>query len=261
MKESRKFSFGKNWKRYIKSIDKVTVEQAKQSLTSLFNQDNGLIEGKTFLDIGCGSGLFCLAANLLGAKQVIGIDIDIHSIEASQTLANRFNVNGMQFLQGSVLNTEFIKKLNPADIVYAWGSLHHTGNMWVAIENASSLVKHGGLFIIAIYNKHKTSPFWKNVKRIYNDVPSFLKGFLIIIYILVNLPYKLLVLRTGLGDEGNRGMKFYTDAIDWLGGWPYEYASIEELNTFVAKKGFKLSKIIPCHGMTGCNQIVYQRYP
>lgn len=159
VKESRKFSFGKNWQQYIKSVDTETIEQTKKSLLSLLDENTNQIEGKTFLDIGCGSGIFSLSAKLLGAKQVTGIDVDIHSIEASTALTSRYNMDGIQLLHGSVLDKNFIKNIKPADIVYAWGFLHHTGNMWLAIENAVSLVKEQGWFIIASYNKHKTSSF------------------------------------------------------------------------------------------------------
>jgi hypothetical protein len=32
-----------------------------------------------------------------------------------------------------------------------WGVLHHTGNMWQAMENGGRLVERGGLFVIGIY--------------------------------------------------------------------------------------------------------------
>lgn len=50
------------------------------------------LEGKTVVDFGCGSGILAIAALKLGAKKVIGIDIDPQAIEASQANAQRNEV-------------------------------------------------------------------------------------------------------------------------------------------------------------------------
>ena len=54
------------------------MEEAVQSLTSLFGE--GALQGRSFLDIGCGSGLFSIAASRLGAVQVTGMDVDPISV-------------------------------------------------------------------------------------------------------------------------------------------------------------------------------------
>jgi len=70
-------------------------------------------------------------------------------------------------------------------------------------------------------------------------------------------------------------MHVFYDAIDWLGGYPYEFACYEDIKEFVESLGFKLikaptklpcgknkkasflSKIIGTH--TGCNEFVFQK--
>ncbi|WNO60156.1 50S ribosomal protein L11 methyltransferase [Rheinheimera sp. MMS21-TC3] len=49
---------------------------------------------QTVVDFGCGSGILGIAALKLGAKRVIGIDIDPQAIEASTNNAKRNNVAG-----------------------------------------------------------------------------------------------------------------------------------------------------------------------
>ncbi|WP_371187194.1 50S ribosomal protein L11 methyltransferase [Thalassotalea maritima] len=50
------------------------------------------LEGKTVVDFGCGSGILSLAALKLGAKKVIGIDIDPQALQASEENAKRNGV-------------------------------------------------------------------------------------------------------------------------------------------------------------------------
>ena len=50
------------------------------------------LTGKTVVDFGCGSGILSLAALKLGAKEVIGIDIDPQALQASRENAKRNNV-------------------------------------------------------------------------------------------------------------------------------------------------------------------------
>ncbi|MDD1783837.1 50S ribosomal protein L11 methyltransferase [Enterovibrio sp. ZSDZ35] len=50
------------------------------------------LSGKTVIDFGCGSGILSLAALLLGAEKVIGIDIDPQALQASKDNAERNGV-------------------------------------------------------------------------------------------------------------------------------------------------------------------------
>ncbi|MGF1708637.1 50S ribosomal protein L11 methyltransferase [Enterovibrio baiacu] len=50
------------------------------------------LAGKTVIDFGCGSGILSLAALLLGAEKVIGIDIDPQALQASKDNAERNGV-------------------------------------------------------------------------------------------------------------------------------------------------------------------------
>jgi len=50
------------------------------------------LEGKKILDVGCGSGRFCIAFALNGAKKVVGIDFAQAMIEIAEKLATEANV-------------------------------------------------------------------------------------------------------------------------------------------------------------------------
>ncbi len=67
---------------------------------------------------------------------------------------------------GSALDQEFLGRLGQYDIVYSWGVLHHTGDMWRALENVARAVAPGGVLFIAVYRDQGwISRYWLLVKR------------------------------------------------------------------------------------------------
>ena len=172
------------------------------------------------------------------------------------------------------MDENFLEKFKyKGDIVYSWGVLHHTGNMWKAIENLTKLVSNNGYLTISIYNHTNTSFAWKKIKEFYNQ-QVFLRPLLEIIYgIFVCIGYSLK--RKTLNLYRERGMHVFYDAIDWLGGYPYEFAWFDEVKNYVEKFGFKLissPRRLPCDktqtenvlkilraANTGCNEFVFKK--
>ncbi|MEK6948743.1 MAG: class I SAM-dependent methyltransferase [Nanoarchaeota archaeon] len=240
------FSFGKNWQRYLKeAYNEKNVQLAKDSIKNFLGVEN--LNGKTFLDIGCGSGLFSLSAYQLGAKNVISFDVDKYSVECCEYLRDKVSKpENWQVYHGSILDDKFLATIPNADIVYSWGVLHHTGNMWAAIANAAKKIKEGGYFYIAIYNKHLGLRGSKNqlkLKKLYNRCPFVLKKFLEYSlwssYITKNFlkfknPFKIIKSRENTPHF--RGMNFGIDIFDWLGGLPYEFATAQEVFEFCKNK-------------------------
>jgi 2-polyprenyl-6-hydroxyphenyl methylase/3-demethylubiquinone-9 3-methyltransferase len=252
------FDFGSNWKDYSKErLDGHRLQVACESLQSLLEQSN--LVGKTFLDVGCGSGLFSIAAHCLGAKRVVGIDVNPRCVDVSQTNRDLLAPGAsIEFSVASVLEGEGLKHFGTFDLVYAWGSLHHTGAMWDAIRNVLRCVAPGGTLVIAIYNKHITSPFWRGIKWIYNQAPAFAQRLMILIFAGVIYVAKFLVTRTNpLNKE--RGMDFWFDVVDWVGGYPYEYAAPIVVEQRICSKGFTLQKCVPAQVPTGCNEFVFRK--
>lgn len=59
--------------------------------------------------------------------------------------------------------------------------------------------------------------------------------------------------------EMTRGMDFYYNVVDWVGGYPYEYATISEIDNLLNKLGFRCIKKIPAQVPTGCNEFVFKK--
>jgi len=250
------FDFGSNWEEFSKQrVDRRRLELACESLQSLLDKKHFI--GKSFLDVGCGSGLFSIAAYQLGATKVVGIDVNPRCVETSK--ANRDLLaagSSIKFHVVSALEPRELKGLGNFDFVYAWGSLHHTGAMWDAIQNVSGCVAPEGHLILAIYNKHLTSPLWRTIKWFYNQAPASIQQLMIIVFAGIIYVAKLLVTRTNpLKKE--RGMDFWFDVIDWVGGYPYEYATPQEVDAGVTGGGFQLQRVIPAAVPTGCNEFVF----
>lgn len=254
----RLFDFGSNWQAFSEQwVDTQRLDVAVRSLQSLLQKDT--LGGVSFLDVGCGSGLFSIAAYKLGAARVTGIDINPRCIAVSER--NRDRLMGgapITFQKASALSPETLDVLGLFDLVYAWGSLHHSGAMWEAIRNVAGRVSPGGTLVLAIYNKHITSIAWKATKWLYNQLPRPVQRLMVIPFAGIIYVAKFLVTwRNPL--EKERGMDFWFDVIDWVGGYPYEYATPEEVETLVCGQGFILRRYVAAQVPTGCNEFVFQR--
>lgn len=231
------FSFGKNWEDFVRTqFDEERVARATQHMLEFLEGTD--LKEKTFLDVGCGSGLHSLAALRAGARRVVAFDIDPRSVAAARRIRELSgNPQHWEIREGSILDVGFLRSLEPADIVYAWGSLHHTGQMWTAIVNAARLLTPRGSLYLALYTTTARSPYWLDVKRRYNRATGMGKLWMEWHYIVRHtlLP-ELLRLRNPLqtirGRGRSRGMSYRTDVRDWLGGYPFEHARIEEVVRF-----------------------------
>ena len=255
MKFKKRFKFGENWRNYIKNINDDRIKKAENSLKNMLHQEN--LNGKFFLDIGSGSGLFSLAARNLGAS-VLSFDFDETSVWCTKELKKKFypEDNDWKITQGSILDKEFLATLNKYDYVYSWGVLHHTGNMWEALNNVIKLVKFNGTLFISIYNKQQfATKYWTFVKRTYVRY-KFLRPIWFVIHFLYPA-FPSMVLRFLTNRKDKRGMVWWNDLIDWIGGYPFETATPSEIFNFYKSKGFSLIGLNTVGGKLGCNEYVF----
>jgi len=273
-----RFEFGENWRRFLASVDESRIEAAQRSLREMLGEDT--LAGKSFLDVGCGSGLFSLAARRLGAS-VRSFDLDDQSVACANELKQRFRPNDPDWVieKGSAADPAYLAALGTFDVVYAWGVLHHTGDLWGALEAVCGVVRDGGRLCVAIYNDQgHVSRGWLLVKQTYHRLPRPLRPCLVLAVAmwgaaarlaatLVAVAIRLATLRNPFVPIGNwirearqaraRGMHWWRDLVDWVGGYPFEVAKPEAVFHFCRRRGFSLAYLTTQGSGHGCNEFVF----
>jgi 2-polyprenyl-6-hydroxyphenyl methylase/3-demethylubiquinone-9 3-methyltransferase len=262
----RRFKFGQNWLEFAAHLDPRQITEAKQSLSRLLRRDE--LEGLSFLDIGCGSGLFSLAAREMGTR-VRSFDFDPDSVSCTRALRDRYYPDDPHWSveRGSILDAGYTGRLGRFDIVYSWGVLHHTGAMWAAVDRAAALVAPSGTLAIALYRKTPLCWVWHIEKRAYVSMPPLVQS-------VFRGAYKTLFF-AGKAASGrdpfkyvreytsNRGMDWHHDVHDWLGGYPYESAKADTVKSHMMQLGFAMVRSFerPAGAGifgTGCDEFVFQ---
>jgi 2-polyprenyl-3-methyl-5-hydroxy-6-metoxy-1,4-benzoquinol methylase len=266
-KESH-FAFGKNWLDYASKIDEDKINQAMADLQRL--NSGSRFDGLSFLDIGCGSGLHALAAIRLGASRVRCVDIDADSVIATRGTLAKFAPDFP-----AVVSEDSVFNMTPEshgrfDVVYSWGVLHHTGDMFRAMELASQLVAEHGVFMIALYRKTPFCGMWRILKKHYANSSLKTQKKMMHIYLVVYHSVARLVgidIKSKIaGYDKSRGMDYYNDIHDWLGGYPYQSIAPEQCIEYFSERRFivdysnikKASKSLGIFG-SGCDEFTFKR--
>ncbi len=262
--QGERFDFGQNWTTFLSLLSEQRIAGAADSLQAALETTD--LRGRRFLDVGSGSGLFSLAARRLGAS-VHSVDYDPKAVACTQELKHRFFPDDAdwQVEEGSALDEAYLKTLGLFDVVYSWGVLHHTGDVWRALGNMIPLVAPGGKLFLAVGNDQgRPSLQWARVKRAYNRLPKRLK-FLVLWPAFLRLWGPTLLrdtlkgkpLASWRGYGGVRGMSPWIDVVDFVGGYPFEVATPEAVFSFFRQKGLTLTQMTTCVGGHGCNEFVF----
>jgi len=258
----KRFTFGKNWSKF---VDSHFNPERLEGSVRVFQDFTSLqaLSSKTFIDVGCGSGLHSLAAHKMAAKKITSFDFDPQAVDATvklKTIAG--SPSNWEINQGSILDLDFVSSLGKFDFVYSWGVLHHTGSVWRAIENTSTLVAPKGQMYLALYSLdvQPRADYWLATKEKYVKSSHLTKMFMEQSY-LFRYYYASSVRRYLFGshkkEKGRtRGMELMTDVRDWLGGWPMEFVLDDEVVRFVGKLGYQLTNIKKGEA---CTEFLFQR--
>ena len=262
----RHFKFGNNWANYTRKIDKTNLDQSIVDLVRLLGTDD--LSEKTVIDIGSGSGLHSAALFSLNPLTLESVDYDLDSVSTTTRLLLSLGYPANNVRRADILELDSFHG-KQYDVVYSWGVLHHTGDLDLALKNSASLVNNGGILAIALYRKTFFCRFWKIEKRLYSRSPALIQKIISSLYVLF---FGIKFSTIGRGNfiryvknyKVGRGMNFYTDVHDWLGGYPYESISPEKLRLTMKSLGFQESRSFthaPGLGLfgSGCDEFVFSK--
>lgn len=266
--QTDRFEFGNNWISFLKTLNPARIETAEESLREMLEVTN--LEGRSFLDIGCGSGLFSLAAKRLGAASIFSFDYDEQAVACAKLLKADYALDDSDWKidRGDALDSEYLAGLGQFDIVYSYGVLHHTGDLWKALGNVCDTVKHGGKLYIAIYNDQGVvSKAWLSIKKFYNRLPAWAQPVFTAMFVPgAEAPYVVRNLIEGKVPwdhwstyYSRRGMSRMHDITDWVGGLPFEVARPDRIFNFFRSREFRLDRLVTCGGGHDNNQFVFTR--
>lgn len=246
-----RYQFGRNWQRFVhNNLTDERVAIAQKHLLGFLDQVD--LSGRNILDIGCGSGIHSLAALRAGADEVVSFDYDPDSVAATTELWRaEGSPTRWTILRGDVLDPQFLASQGAFEIVYSWGVLHHTGDVWRAFENAQACIAPGGLFYLALYSADvygDTVGYWLDTKRSYSAAGPFKRLGMEAAYIWRHVLHGRLRntadgIRYFRDYKRSRGMSAMTDIRDWLGGWPMQFVRDQEVIDSATRNGLTLAKI------------------
>lgn len=245
-----RFAFGKNWQGFVRrNLDSDRIGIARDHILAFLNRND--LKGLHFLDIGCGSGIHSAAACIAEAESIHSFDFDPDSVAATNAVRRGIGSSTpWQVGRGDILDDVFVRSLGTWNFVYSWGVLHHTGNVWRAVDNASRTVAEGGLFYIALYSADaiQDQDLWLRIKREYNEASSWKRYRMVWWYVWNHMLSRRVrsiprfILRV-LRHRRHRGMSLFVDIRDWLGGWPMEFTHDADVIAFLDERGFTLQNI------------------
>ncbi len=147
------------WKGLNKDQFKQSVDLIRKRLkTNRFSELQ--FKNKIILDVGCGSGRFCVLASYLKAKKIFGIDSSKININYNKKKFKKFS--NIKFYFGD--NTNLKIKSNFSDITISQGVIHHTTDMFKSLNELIRVTKKGGKILLLVYGEHGMR--WSLIKKL-----------------------------------------------------------------------------------------------
>lgn len=168
------------------------------------------------LEIGCGIGTDTINFARHGATVTVG-ELSEKSMEVAQQRAEVFGlVDRISFHNGNAEELTSFVPVEPHDLVYSFGVIHHSPHPEKILEQATSYMKPGSTLKVMVYNRHSWKVLW-------------------------------MVLKHGRGDF-RRMKRLIAEHSEAQFGSPVTYAyTRDELRDLLARHGFRVTDVFVDH--------------
>lgn len=201
------------------------------------------VQNTTVLDAGCGTGVFSLIFARNGASQVTGIDISEGSLNTGRKLKKKFGLNNLAFQNESMLNLPFQDK--HFDIVWAWGTVHHTEDPIRSIRELIRVLKKGGSLLLAVYTRTRLTFIHEIIRKTLIRTPrSSWKILSRILAVMLSPVVSLFKKR----EKSRKGETLEELVLDWYFVPIRHYFRPQEIQNLLEKEGLVVEKFLPASG-------------
>ena len=144
------------WKKFNNKVflDSINLIEKRIKINKFHNEQ---FKNKVVLDVGCGSGRWCVLAKQLGAKKVIGVDSSKKNVRY-----NNKKFKNIKFVYGD--NTNLKIENNFSDITISQGVIHHTIDVFKSLSELIRVTKKNGKILLLVYGEHGFR--WSLIKRL-----------------------------------------------------------------------------------------------
>ena len=114
-------------------------------------------EGKRVLEIGCGIGTHTISFARCGAA-VTAMDLSARSLEIARRRAAVYGLDDrITFYAGNAEELDAIVPVEPYDLIFSWGVIHHTPHPARVIDQIRRYARHGTTVKLMVYHRRS----WK----------------------------------------------------------------------------------------------------
>ena len=201
------------------------------------------VKGTAVLDSGCGTGIFSIIFAKNGAGQVTGIDISPGSLGTAESLKQKFGLTNVRFEQQDMLHLPYPDA--SFDVVWAWGTVHHTTDPLGAIDGLIRVLKPGGSILLAIYKKTKVTWIHEAIRRTLIKTPRRSWNGLAKIMAFFGTPIVWIFKRR---EKARKGETLSELILDWYFVPIRHYYKPDEIRKHLEGKGFTIENYLAHSG-------------
>ena len=126
-----------------------TVDRGRWALAGL--PPDALEPGFRFLDAGCAYGGYLAAAAEMGAREVVGVDVDPRYLAIARRLLAARGVSA-QVVEGSVGDERLLRSLGSFDVITCADVIEHVDSPLVTLGAIARALAPGGALFVAVPN-------------------------------------------------------------------------------------------------------------